>query len=111
MGGAFQLSIEVGKGFENVGIWRKSFLGEKGEYEENSIAGNGRESWGVRWKPEQVMEEATENSLDRVRSQRPSNAPLQNLDFVQETVGSVSEVKDNVFLFCIFTVWYIVDTP
>lgn len=40
---AFHLSIEIRKGFEHKEIWKKSFPGEKGPYEENPMARNGQQ--------------------------------------------------------------------
>lgn len=53
---AFQLSTEVEKGFENMQIGKKWFPGKKGQYEGNSMSGNGH----LHWSLEQVIEEATE---------------------------------------------------
>lgn len=34
---AFQLSVEVGKGFEHTVIWRKRSPGEKGQFVESPV--------------------------------------------------------------------------
>lgn len=40
---AFQLSLEAGKGFERIGVWRESSPGEKGQFKETPMERNGQE--------------------------------------------------------------------